>query len=70
MTTLQELAIEAAQSASDAFGVGYEPPAQDAFDFMKNLWYESEDPRYEEIGDFTPEFEMLYDQALANGGTK
>jgi hypothetical protein len=61
---LRQAAIEAAQSARDAFGAGDEPPAEVAYDFVMNLWLDTD----HELADHLPSsmpFRFALDYALA-----
>ena len=66
---ISQAAIEAAKSATDAHGVGNEPPAHVAYDFIIGLWTDMEDSRAHYLPqEMPPLFETAYNQILGKVG--
>jgi hypothetical protein len=63
---LQAAAEEAAEAATAAFGSGYEPSARSAYEFIRQQYFDDEDPRmvYLPATEMPPEFEAAYEAAL------
>lgn len=51
---LQTAANEAAASATDAFGAGCEPPAAVAYEFIRTLWEDTDEPAVVYLPDEMP----------------
>ena len=51
---LQTAANEAAASATDAFGAGGEPPAAVAYEFIRTVWEDSDEPAVVYLPDEMP----------------
>ena len=65
MTALQQLAIEAASAATDAHGIGYEPAAHIAYEFMRGVWDDLEHERFGELPEEMPEeWVAIYEEAI------
>ena len=62
---LMAAAKEAAEAATDAHGAGYEPAAEIAYDFIREIWLEVDEPAAAFLPEEMPtEFEAAYEAAL------
>lgn len=62
---LMAAAKEAAAAATDAYGAGYEPTADIAYDFIRESWLEVDEPAASYLPEEMPtEFEAAYEAAL------
>ena len=63
--TLKAAAREAAEAATDAHGAGYEPAAWFAYEFIREVWLETDEPAAAYLPEEMPtEFEAAYEAAL------
>jgi len=68
MTLYEEILLAAAKeaaAATDAHGAGYEPAAEMAYDFIREIWLEVDEPAAAYLPEEMPtEFEAAYEAAL------